>query len=138
MLWHNGFIALAVAASAAILAACDQTTSAGEFTSLAGTSWKVEGIPNNVDATIAFGTDGRVTGFAGCNRYFATYTQSGQSLTVNGIGSTRKICPAVEMSVEREFLKTLAIVERWNGDGTRIELTAPADKTTVRLARDKS
>ena len=41
----------------------------------------------------------------------------------------------VQMSVERELLKTLASVNRWQGTADKVELTAPVNKTSVRLTR---
>lgn len=115
---------------------CDQSTKSEKLTELRGTHWKVEGIPRQVTASMAFGQDGRLTGFSGCNRYFATYTTEGTRLTINGIGSTKKLCPEVEMSVERELLKTLEVVNRWQGTEQKITLTAPVNQTKIQLARD--
>lgn len=121
-----------------VLSACGQGISSDRLTTLERTSWKILGIPQRLTATISFGADGRNTGFAGCNRFFGTYKAQGQSLAIQNIGSTRKLCPAVEMSVERELLKTLAIVNRWQGYAHKIELTAPTNKTIILLTREKN
>lgn len=115
---------------------CDQSTKSDKLTELRGTHWTVEGIPRQVTASMAFGQDGRLTGFSGCNRFFATYTSDGARLTISGIGSTKKMCPDVEMSVERELLKTLEVVNRWQGTAQKITLTAPVNQTKIQLARD--
>jgi uncharacterized lipoprotein YbaY len=56
-----------------------------------------------------FGTDGQVTGSAGCNTYFASYETSGNSLTVGPAGSTRLACsePAGVMEQEAAYLSLL-------------------------------
>ncbi|MEQ8825217.1 MAG: META domain-containing protein [Filomicrobium sp.] len=126
-----------VAVSVLAIAGCDATNSANQLTDLTETSWKVEGIPKQVTATMSFGADGRVTGSAGCNRYFGTYKTSGQTIEISGIGSTRKMCPDVEMSVETELLKSLAVVNRWQVTSDKLKLTGPVDTTLVRLRRVK-
>lgn len=55
--------------------------------------------------------DNRLSGFAGCNNYFSTYTISGVEIKFDKTGSTRKLCP--DMSVENVFLKLLPEVARY-------------------------
>ena len=55
--------------------------------------------------------DNRLTGFAGCNNYFSTYTISGKEIKFDKTGSTRKLCP--DMSVEDVFFKLLPEVARY-------------------------
>ena len=55
--------------------------------------------------------DNRLTGFAGCNNYFSTYTISGKEIKFDKTGSTRKLCP--DMSVEDIFFKLLPEVARY-------------------------
>ena len=119
------------------LTACDPSNSASQLADLKDTSWTVVSIPQRVTATMSFGADGRVTGSSGCNRFFGTYETSGQKITIRNIGGTRKICPKVEMSVERELLESLAVVNRWQGTAEEIELSGPVNSTTVRLKRAK-
>lgn len=121
---------------AVIGSGCDQSTPSDKLTELSGTGWKVEGIPRRVKASMVFGKDGKLTGFSGCNRFFAQYKTDGEGLNVNGIGGTRKLCPDVEMSVERELLKTLEVVDKWQGTAQKITLTAPVNQTKIQLARD--
>jgi heat shock protein HslJ len=54
-------------------------------------------------ATIRFEADtSRVTGFAGCNRYFGTYMVEGKTIRFGPIGMTRMAC-AEGMTLEREL-----------------------------------
>ena len=55
--------------------------------------------------------DQRLSGFAGCNNYFSTYSLSGHEITFSKTGSTRKLCP--DMSVEDTFFKLLPEVARY-------------------------
>ena len=134
--FFNSAVAAGAAASIVfLLAACAQDAAADKLAGLEGTSWQVVGLPKNVNAFVSFGSNGKLNGNAGCNRFFATYTASGQAIQIGQVGSTRKLCPPVEMSVERELLRALPIVSRWSGNAKRIELTAPIDKTVIRLKR---
>ena len=55
--------------------------------------------------------DSKVSGFAGCNNYFSTYTISGNALNFGPAGATRKLCP--DMSVEDVFFKNLPNIARF-------------------------
>ncbi|WP_082176469.1 DUF1131 family protein [Pseudaestuariivita atlantica] len=102
---------------------------------LDGTSWtgtRIAGdtLPPSIEITMDFDADGKVSGTSGCNRYFATYAVSGQSVRIAQIGSTRKLCPEPEMTAEYRFLDALERVNGWamrNGDlvlfGSGAELT---------------
>ena len=132
---NTAFAACAVSSLCLLLAACTQDAAADKLAGLEGTSWQVVGLPKNVNAFVSFGSNGKLNGNAGCNRFFATYTTSDQAIQIGQVGRTRKLCPPVEMSVERELLRALPIVSRWSGNAKRIELTAPIDKTVIRLKR---
>ncbi|MBL8550254.1 MAG: META domain-containing protein [Hyphomonadaceae bacterium] len=106
-------MAFGAAILAMALAACASTPPkappAAEATApradLSATSWRLEtldGAPpvDGSSPTLAFGTDGRVSGTTGCNRYFGAYsaeTGFGQ------MGSTRMACPGPLMQQERTF-----------------------------------
>lgn len=45
---------------------------------------------------------GRVSGLAGCNRYFADYQLDNAKLNINSVGSTRKVCRDVAGLMEQE------------------------------------
>ena len=55
--------------------------------------------------------DTKVSGFAGCNNYFSTYSVSDKTLSFGPAGSTKKLCP--DMSVEDVFFKTLPNIARY-------------------------
>ena len=99
------------------LGACAPKTAAP--TQLVGTHWQVEdvaggGIVDNANVTLNFSADGRVTGMAACNSYFAGYeTDDNGALTTNAIGSTKKMCPPALMDLE----------DQKPGAGNEIQLT---------------
>lgn len=87
---------------------------------IAGVSWKLstwqidEPAPGYPEITLAY-DNGRITGSAGCNRYFASVTigESPSDLQVVSSGTTRMMCPETTMAVEQRFLKQLAGVNKF-------------------------
>ncbi len=72
--------------------------------SLAGSEW---GLGEGDDRFVQFGADGKISGHAGCNRFFTSYVQSGSKLKIAGIATTRKLCSDAAMKQEREWLGLL-------------------------------
>jgi len=80
---------------------------------LAGVRWQLaafdlnEPIAEGVEITAVFDGE-RVSGFAGCNQYFATVeAKTPYELTVGPVAATRKACPPPQMRAEGRFLKAL-------------------------------
>ena len=71
---------------------------------LAGSEW---GLGDGDDRFVQFGADGKVSGHAGCNRFFTSYEQNGSKLKIAGIAATRKLCGDAAMKQEREWLDLL-------------------------------
>ena len=108
---------------------------------LAGTRWEVINYNNGqglvtllVDSRIAldFGTDGQVSGNAGCNNYFTSYWVNGNSITIGQPSSTSLFCAEPEgvMQQEAEFLETLQTAATFRIDGNTLEIRS-ADQTAV-------
>lgn len=81
---------------------------------LAGTPWRLlqfdrnTAVPDNVTVTAVF-EDKRISGSAGCNRYFADVSAATPyELSIGPAGATRMACPAPQMAVETRFLRALA------------------------------
>ena len=86
---------------------------------LPGTSWKVMNYNNGKEAVVGlltgseislnFGTDGRLSGNAGCNTYNGGYEASGTALKVGPLVSTQMACdqPAGVMEQEQQYLAAL-------------------------------
>jgi heat shock protein HslJ len=88
---------------------------------LAGTEW---GFSEEIGATarlIEFGSDGRVSGLTGCNRFTGTYSQDGSALTIGTLGTTRRACLPEVMKREQQFLGLLSRARR--AEGTHLKLT---------------
>jgi len=112
---------------------------------LAGTSWHVTGYNNGKQAvvsvtvgsnvTMAFGTDGRVSGSAGCNNYTASYTNDGAALKFGPAAATRRMCVTPEgvMEQEQQFLQALETVTTARQEGERLELRGDRGQLVVSL-----
>ncbi len=67
---------------------------------------------------------GRLTGFAGCNDYFASITVSGEQIQVSQPSSTRKACePPTVMELEQEYLMRIAGATAFTVAASRLDLT---------------
>lgn len=107
---------------------------------LTGSEWVVEdiaggGIIDSSRVTIDFGPDDRIAGTAGCNRYFAAYTLTGEGLSFGDAGSSMMACTEPLMAQERRFLEALESVARFDIDDTGALLLQAVDGTVLIRAR---
>ena len=95
---------------------------------LAGSEW---GPGEGDDRYVQFASGGKVSGHAGCNRFFTTYEQRGLKLKIASIATTRKMCSEAAMKQEAEWLGLL----KWarSIELTHLKLTLYGAKRT-RLA----
>lgn len=90
---------------------------------LAGTEWMIDGMGGTAviagsEPTIAFSTDGRISGTTGCNRFFGSYEQAGDALTFSGTGMTKMACMAEGvMAQETKFASILNGAASFTMDG---------------------
>jgi len=122
---------------------------AGSLT-LAGTSWEVVAYNNGRQAVVSvlggtrvtahFGEDGRVTGSAGCNQYFASYEVKGESISIALPGATRRHCaePEGAMDQEARFLEALRAAAMSRLEGERLALRTPNGSLAATLVPDTS
>jgi heat shock protein HslJ len=115
---------------------------------LAGTAWQVTGFNNGRQAvvsglggtelTLAFSTDGRVSGSAGCNRYTGTFRQDAKALSFGPAAATRRMCaePAGIMEQEQQFLKALETVATARQEADRLELRTAEGAIALTATRD--
>jgi len=97
---------------------------AGDNT-LAGSEW---GFGDGDQRFMQFGADGKVSGHAGCNRFFSNYEQHGSKLKITGIATTRKLCGEATMKQETEWLGLLNRVR--SIELTHLKLTLYGAKRT--------
>jgi len=81
--------------------------------------WAASGITAKFDPGA-----GRLSGFAGCNDYFAPLAVTGNRLQVSAPGSTRKACaPATVMDLEQEYLTRIAKASAFAVTPGRLEVS---------------
>ena len=90
---------------------------------LMGNEWLLEdlggrGVIDNLQTTIQFFEEGRLGGRGGCNRYFADYEITDNTIKVGVVGSTFMACAEAVMNQESKFLEALA-------QATEIRLEGP-------------
>jgi heat shock protein HslJ len=131
------FLPAAALLATLAVAACDQ---AGESqplspsaTTLQGGEWSLthlDGQPIDVASTAAvptilFDDRGRLSGFAGCNRFSGTYDTTGERLRIGPLAMTRMAC-ASGMDLEDRYARALQRAESYRGDALRLELAGAA------------
>lgn len=101
---------------------------------LEGVAWRLTHldrrteVPEGVLVTLTVEGD-RVSGSAGCNRYFGSVRESGPSeLAIGPLGSTRMACPEPKMETEHRFLKALEKVNGFGFLNGRLALTYQLDE----------
>jgi heat shock protein HslJ len=116
--------------------------------SLGDTAWRVTGYNNGRQAvvsvlgsttlTMVFGTEGQVSGTAGCNNYTASYTSTATAVRIGPAAATRRMCgdPEQIMAQEQQFLKALETVAAFRREGEQLELRTGDGALAVSLARD--
>lgn len=77
---------------------------------------KVEEFP-----TLMFSKEkNRVSGFAGCNRFFGTASVIGEQVSFSPLGSTQMACPS--LALENEYLKALQNCDSYKATNNSIVL----------------
>jgi heat shock protein HslJ len=110
--------------------------------SLTGTTWLLTMYNNGKEAlvstladaeiTAVFGEDGSLSGSAGCNDYNASYTVTGDAMTVSAPATTRMMCaePAGVMDQETAYLAALTMAASYSIVGDELDI-ADAEGNTL-------
>ncbi len=102
---------------------------------LQGTSWTLKNysgkdlIPGS-EMTATF-RDGKISGSASCNRYFASYITEGETLIIEGLAWTEMACldPEGIMAQESEIMRMLGAAVSYQIQGDRLVIQdAEAEK----------
>lgn len=126
---------LSAAYLALILFACNQQTapSGSNATALEKTNWKLThlsaiagDLPEAGKAVTLRLDSSRVTGNAGCNRYFGSYTLDAGKLQFTGVGSTKMFCEG-KMEVENGFMQALNSTNAYHIAGNTLSLLKDSD-----------
>ncbi|TDP44477.1 META domain-containing protein [Zavarzinia compransoris] len=115
---------VALAATMILTAACESLPAAGG-PGLSGTTWQLETlggqpVPADNIPTLAIAEDGRVSGFAGCNRYMGGTTIAGDKLSFTQMASTRMAC--LNVTIELDYLASLENVAAYRIEDGRLSL----------------
>jgi heat shock protein HslJ len=112
---------------------------------LDGTSWTLVGLGSaddlaalvpNTEITLDF-KDGQATGFAGCNRYFADYTETAEGiLQIGPAASTMMACSEENMQQEIDYLAALAAVESFTLEGETLTIYSGEGVLVFETAHD--
>lgn len=112
-----------------------QTEEPVTLSTLAGSEWQPSGQKaDDLEQFVAFQSDGKINGFAGCNSFFGTYTLNGETLKIGPLASTRKMC-AEHMAAESAFLQGLQSAERLTATALELTLKDGADTPVMTLQR---
>ena len=84
----------------------------GDPASLLRGTWKITAIDGaapvaDTDPSISFDEDGKVSGAASCNRFFGTFTLTGEGLSFDQMGASMMMCEEPVMAQERAVLGIL-------------------------------
>jgi heat shock protein HslJ len=118
-------VALTVAGAAGLLLA--GAVGADEGTALVGPTWqltKLTGVSRGVSSvTATFTSNGKVSGFSGCNQYSGSYTTSGGSFKVSQrLALTSMACGTAQTLLERVYLKALTSARSYSVSGSKLTL----------------
>jgi len=107
------------------------TMEAEPVTTLQGSEWGPE---NGLQQFIAFKPNGEFFGFAGCNSIFGTYEQSGDTLKLGPIASTKRACPDMG-GAEGAFISALENTRAFKATHTDIELFDENEELLMSMRR---
>lgn len=116
----------------AITSACSPRGD-GSSGGIEGTVWTVESIGGVAtlpvaQPTIAFGTDGTVSGTSGCNAFSGTFRTDGDAIEIGQLASTMMGCEPERTAQEAAFNAAISDVTTWRlGEDGRLTLTGGAD-----------
>lgn len=109
-----------------------------EAVPIVGQVWSLQFIDGigGVESKATFHVDenGKVTGQAPCNRYFASAEIKGSALTVGKPGATMMACEAKLMTQEQAFFGALEKVAGFRVENGRLILTAEDGRELLRFA----
>ncbi len=113
------------------------TFKAEQPTPLTGTTWMMMYYNNgkggavsalaDTEVTAVFGEDGQLSGTAGCNTYFATYTVDGDNIQIGPAATTRISCAPEVMDQETLYLTALQTAATYKVEGKKLELRTTSE-----------
>ena len=135
------FWTIACAALLLALSAC-ATNSA----SLTGNSWKLVSYGSvtgqvpavaNVETSLTFGTDGKISGKLGCNSMGGDYAVADGNITFNKVYATEMACPDPQMGQEGIAFLVLQNMTTFKIDGSTLTINSTDGKYTLTFVATK-
>lgn len=123
------------------LLACTVKTTIPNGGDMLGGEFVVESFRDYVDPikspTILFDSAAdKISGFAGCNKYFGTFADQGGELQIGRLGSTQMACMEDGiLKMEHVFLSTLPTAKSYSLDGERLRLYDGSGELVVTATR---
>jgi heat shock protein HslJ len=119
-----------------VAASGDPAAVADTASGLPGTLWGLVSLGGNppvegTTVTAQFAADGSLSGSDGCNRYSASYTVEGSTLTVTPGMSTMMACAEPIMAQATAFSKALASAASYTIDGEMLNLVDASGATVL-------
>ena len=143
---HRALFTTLVGLAALLLAACGggAQTAVDSTELLKGVSWQLNELNGNptlplpeAAVTANFGEDGRLTGNAGCNDYFASYETDGENISISALGWTEKFCmePEGVMDQESQYLAALETADIFEIEAGVLEMRTSEGSLAVSYTR---
>lgn len=128
----------------AIVSACslDAKSDVSSGMQLTGTQWNLKTLAGNTviserPLNVSF-EDNRINGFAGCNRFFTSYTQGADgSFSIGSIGATKMACGPERDALEQQFLTQLANIKQFSISRDQLYLLDAERKIVMSFTMDK-
>lgn len=118
-----------------------------QSTDLVDTAWEVVSYNNGREAVVGliagteisanFGVESDLTGNAGCNQYFTSFTAADGAIEMGAIGTALRFCaePPGVMEQESEYLAALATAATYSLLGNQLYLRTADDQLAVVMTR---
>jgi putative lipoprotein len=109
--------------------------------SLQGTEWRAQQIEGRkvldiVQSTLSIEAGGRISGSAGCNRYFGTASVKDGVISVGPLGATQMACVPEQMEQEKRFLDALGKTSGFRVDEGQLVLLDKAGSPLMQLVKN--
>ena len=123
-----------VAACAVLLAGCAAPAAAPHVSdareaSLVGTHWigvVDASVDRNAVPRIDFVTEGRLSGYTGCNMLSGAWAREGSAVRLSGVVTTKRMCLGAGDEVEKRVLAAVSGESRLTREGDNLVFTAPS------------
>jgi len=142
--WRRSLLRLTLLALALSGTGCvallGKNTSAVGAAALIGSTWMTltvddVSVPVDVESTLTFPSESRITGNGGCNSFSASLGVAANELDVGPISRERRVCAPEVMAAESRFLAALQTVRSFRGTDLFLYLSDESGRQRLSLSR---